>query len=57
MPQRDLVILAVVTFSNHGTRVAEFISSFFDSKFYYFGNDDFKNNDGKFFIKKIPRIR
>ena len=49
-------MLAIVTFSNHSTRVAEFISSFFDSRLNYFGNDDFKNNDGKFFIKKIPWI-
>ena len=44
--------MAIVTFSNNGARVAEFISSFFNSRLYYFGNDDFKNNDGKFFIKK-----
>ena len=44
-------MLAVVTFSNHGARVAEFISGFFDSKLYYFGSDGLKNNNGKFFIK------
>ena len=37
-------MLAIVTFSNHGTRVAEFILSFFDLSLYYFGNDDFKND-------------
>lgn len=44
-------MLAVKTFLNRGTKITEFISSFFDSRLYYFGNDDFKNNDDKFLIK------
>ncbi|MHB9128955.1 MAG: cobalamin biosynthesis protein [Candidatus Humimicrobiaceae bacterium] len=45
-------MLAILTFSNNGARVAEYISNFFNSKLYYFGSDDLENNSGKFFVKK-----
>jgi len=45
-------MLAILTFSNNGARVAEYISNFFNTKLYYFGRDALESNNGKFFVKK-----
>lgn len=45
------MMLAILTFTNRGAKVAKFIADFFSSKLYYFGSEALEDNDDRFFVK------
>ncbi|MDD5659292.1 MAG: cobalamin biosynthesis protein [Actinomycetota bacterium] len=50
-------MLAILTFTNQGAKVAKFVANFFGSKLYYFGNEALEDDDGMFFVKNSSSDR